>query len=89
MNVQCLSSGKWLVRYDKMEFQSPLKATSTSQEEVVYCDPKTGHFVGRVYQKDDTWFLATTYFKYGQPIETMTKYEGFLLLHNLHQQNEY
>ena len=89
MNVQDLPSGKKLPVYDKVAYQSPLEAVWQTPDEVVYHDARTGHFVGRVYAKDGTWFLSTVYFRHGQPIETMAKYEGFLLLLNLHKQNEH
>lgn len=86
MNVQELSSGKWLISYDKVGYQSPLWIVSQTPTEVVYAAEYQGHPIARVYEKGNEWFLATAFLGHWQPIPTFSKYEGFLLLLNLYKQ---
>ncbi len=88
MNVQALPSGKWLVRYDKVNYQSPLWIISSSETEVVYSEEPNGVPVAKVYRKGDEWYLSTAYLQHWQPVPTFSKYEGFLLLLNLKKQHE-
>ena len=88
MDVQELSSGRWLARYDKVEYQSPLWIVSQSDTEIVYAASYQGQPIARVYKKDGEWFLATAYLSHWQPVPTFSKYEGFLLLLNIKKQNE-
>jgi len=88
VNVQSLSSGKWLVEYDKVDYQSPLLIDENLPSIVTYKCAATGEYVGKVYRTEDQrWWLATIFFAHGTPIEVFSKIEGFLLLHNLHKQH--
>lgn len=88
MNVQELPTGRWLVEYGEVSYQSPLWIVSSSETEVVYAKEPNGTPVAKVYRKDDEWYLSTSYLKHWQPVPTFSKYEGFLLLLNLKKQNE-
>jgi hypothetical protein len=88
MNVQELPSGKWLVEYDEVSYQSSLWIVSSSETEIVYAEVPQGVPVGKVYLKGDEWYLSTSYLQHWQPVPTFSKYEGFLLLLNLKKQNE-
>lgn len=85
MNVQELSSGKWLVRYDRVEYQSPLWIVSHNETEIIYAEKQDGGPIARVYKKDDEWYLTTAYLNHWQPVPTFSKYEGFLLLLNIYK----
>ena len=85
MNVQRLSTGKWYVRYDKVGYQSPLWIVSYNETEIVYAERNEGTPVARVYKKEDEWYLATAYLNHWQPVPTFSRYEGFLLLLNIHK----
>ena len=90
MNVQELSSGKWLVVYgEPVAYQSPLWIVSQTDTEIVYAAGYKGQPIARVYQKGNEWFLATAYIGHWQPIPTFSKYEGFLLLLNIKKQHEF
>ena len=87
MDVQELSSGKWLVRYDKVEYQSPLLVDECWPSVVSYKCGVTREYVGKVYKtQDGKWWLTTIFFAHGTPIEVFSKIEGFFLLNNLHKQ---
>jgi hypothetical protein len=86
MKVQYLSSGSTVVVYDNpVPYQSPLRIAESLPSVVVYENPTTGEFVGKVY-KDEVgrWFLETTYLNPELPLEVFSKYQGFLLLNKLH-----
>lgn len=83
MNVQELSSGKWFVEYDSVEYQSPLWIVSHSKTEIVYAANYKGEPIARVYKKGDEWYLATSLLSHWQPLPVLSKYEGFLLLLNI------
>ena len=84
MVLQRLPSGRVQVGYgEPVEHQSPLWIISSSDTEVVYADRYQGPAVARVYKKGDEWYLSTGYLGHWQPIETFSKYEGFLLLLNI------
>lgn len=85
MNVQSLSTGKWSIEYDKVEYQSPLWVISHNDAEVVYAEGPDQPTIARVYKKDDEWYLSTAYLGHWQPIAAMSKYEGFLLLLNIYK----
>ncbi len=88
MNVQMLPTGKTFVEYGaRVDYQSPLWIISHDDSEVVYSDKPDGQPIARVYKKDSDWYLATAYLQHWQPVPTFSKYEGFLLLLNLHKQN--
>jgi hypothetical protein len=89
MNVQELPSGKWLVSYADVSYQSPLWIISSSETEVVYSEEQNGVPVAKVYRKGDEWYLSTAYLQHWQPVPTFSKYEGFLLLLNLKKQHEF
>jgi hypothetical protein len=89
MNVQELPSGKWLVSYADVSYQSPLWIISSSETEVVYSKEPNGVPVAKVYRKGDEWYLSTAYLQHWQPVPTFSKYEGFLLLLNLKKQHEF
>jgi hypothetical protein len=72
-----------------MPYQSPLWIVSATDTEVVYADTYQGTPVARVYRKGGEWWLATAYLQHWQPVPTLTKYEGFLLLLNLKKQHEH
>ena len=87
MYVQELSSGKWSVRYDKVEYQSPLLVDECWPTVVTYKCGVTLEYVGKVYKtSDEKWWLTTIFFAHGTPIEVFSKIEGFFLLNNLHKQ---
>jgi hypothetical protein len=87
MNVQILPTGKTYVEYGaKMEYQSPLWIVSSSEDEIIYAEKPEGAPIARVYKKDGDWYLTTAYPQHWQPIPTLSKYEGFLLLLQLHKQ---
>jgi hypothetical protein len=88
MDVQYLSIGRWSVRYDKMDYQSPLWIVSSTEDEIIYAEKPEGAPIARVYKKDDDWYLTTAYLQHWQPVPTFSKYEGFLLLLNLKKQHE-
>jgi hypothetical protein len=84
MNVQILPTGKVFVEYGaNVDYQSPLWIVSSSDSEVVYADRYQGTPIARVYKKDTEWYLSTAYLSHWQPLATMSKYEGFLLLLNI------
>jgi hypothetical protein len=83
MNVQYLSTGKWYVTYDKVDYQSPLWIVSHNETEIIYAEKQDGGPIARVYKKDDEWYLTTAYLNHWQPVPTFSKYEGFLLLLNI------
>jgi hypothetical protein len=88
MNVQDLPSGKKLVKYDKVEYQSPILIDENYPSFVTYKCALTRRYIGKVYKTEDgSWWLTTVYLRYGTPIEVFSKIEGFLLLNNLHKQN--
>jgi hypothetical protein len=88
MNVQGLSSGIWSVRYDKVEYQSPLLVDECYPTAVTYKCAVTRKYVGKVYRSDDgRWWLTSVFFANGVPVEVFSKIEGFFLLNNLHKQN--
>lgn len=89
MNVQELPSGKWLISYAKVNYQSPLWIVSSSDTEVIYAKEPNGVPVAKVYLKGDEWYLSTSYLQHWQPVPTFSKYEGFLLLLNLKKQHEF
>ena len=88
MNAQVLSSGRCAVQYgDPRPYTSPLRIHEQHPSVVLYKCSQTGHDVGRVYRTEDNrWYLATRYLNHWQPVEVFAKYEGFLLLNNLHTQ---
>ena len=88
MNVQELLTGRWLVEYDEVSYQSPLWIVSSTETEVVYAESPQGAPVGRVYLKGDDWYLATSYLNHWQPVPTFSKYEGFLFLLTLKKRQE-
>lgn len=89
MKVQYLSTGKWCVEYgDAMSYVSPLFIKDNLPSIVTYYDADTKEYVGKVYRVADSWYLASCYLKHWQPVEVFAKYEGFLLLYNLHKQNK-
>ena len=88
MNVQYLSTGRWYVTYgEPMEYVSPLMVRDNLPSLVTYINPDNGDFVGKVYRVADKWYLASGYLDHWQPVEVFAKYEGFLLLYNLHKQH--
>ncbi len=89
MHVQYLSTGKWYVKYDKVDYQSPLWIVSHNDTEIIYAETSEGGPIARVYKKDDEWYLTTAYLNHWQPVPTFSKYEGFLLLLNLKKQHEH
>ena len=87
MHVQELPTGRWLVSYDKVEYQSPILIDENYPSFVTYKCALTGKYIGKVYKTDDGyWWLTTIYLAYGRPVEVFSKIEGFLLLNNLHKQ---
>lgn len=90
MRVQTLLTGKTFVEYgESLTYQSPLWIVSATNDEVVYAADYQGTPIARVYRKSGEWWLATAYIGHWQPIPTLSKYEGFLLLLNLKKQNEH
>lgn len=90
MNVQALPTGRISVEYgEPLAYHSPLWIVSATSDEVVYAADYQGTPIARVYRKGDEWWLATAYIGHWQPIPTLSKYEGFLLLLNLKKQNEH
>jgi hypothetical protein len=88
MDTQQLTNGKTVVTYGSpVSYQSPLWITSSTETEIVYSTGPNEVPIGKVYRKDDEWYLATAYLGHWQPVPTFTKYEGFLLLLNLYKQN--
>ena len=88
MDVQQLTNGKTVVIYGSpVSYQSPLWITSSTETEIVYAESKDSTPIARVYKKDGEWYLATGYLSHWQPVPTLTKYEGFLLLLKLRKQN--
>lgn len=86
MNVQILPTGKVFVGYGaRVDYQSPLWITSHSETEIVYAEEVGGSPIARVYKKDDNWYLSTAYLQHWQPVATLSKYEGFLLLLNIYK----
>jgi hypothetical protein len=87
MIVQVLLTGKTFVEYGvRVDYQSPLWIVSSNDDEVIYAEKPGGGPIARVYKKDGTWYLTTAYLQHWQPVPTFSKYEGFLLLLNLHKQ---
>jgi hypothetical protein len=86
MNVQSLNSGITVVVLgDPVPYQSPLRIAECFPAVVVYEDPTTGEFVGKVYKNDaGRWFLETIYLNPNLPLEVFAKYQGFSLLNKLH-----
>ena len=66
-------------------YRSPLRVLTQAPSIVIYADALSNDMVGKVYQKDGKWYTSTLYISNGQPLEVFTKYEGFLLLSNLHK----
>ena len=88
MKCQYLNTGRWYVEYgEPMDYVSPLMVRDNLPSLVTYINPDNGEFVGKVYRVKDTWYLATLYLDHWQPVEVFAKYEGFLLLYNLHKQH--
>jgi hypothetical protein len=88
MDVQQLTNGKTVVTYGSpVDYQSPLWIISTNETETVYAESKDSAPIARVYKKDGEWYLATGYLAHWQPVPTLTKYEGFLLLLQLHKKH--
>lgn len=88
MNVLYLSSGKWSVTYDKVEYQSPILIDENYPSVVTYKCARTYEPIGKVYKTEDQrWWLATRYLQHWTPVEVFSKIEGFLLLNNLHKQH--
>ena len=83
MDIQLLPRGRVKVRYETVDYQSPLWIVSSSETEVIYAECYQGPAVARVYRKGEDWYLACAYLNHWQPIETFSKYEGFLLLLNI------
>jgi hypothetical protein len=84
MVTQPSPSGRVHVTYGApVGYQSPLWIISSCDTEVVYADHYQGPAVARVYRKGDEWYLSCVYLEHWQPIETFSKYEGFLLLLNI------
>jgi len=70
-----------------MDFQSPLLVDECYPSFVTYKCGVTHEYVGKVYSTPDKrWWLTTTFFNQGTPIEVFSKIEGFVLLNNLHKQ---
>lgn len=87
MNVQALPSGRWLVRYDKVDYQSPILIDENLPSLVTYKCARTGSHIGKVYRNPDgRWWLATCFLNHWMPVEVFSKIEGFLLLNNLRKQ---
>ncbi len=88
MNVQDLPTGRKFVKYDEVSYQSPLWIVSNSETEIVYAEVPEGIPVGKVYLKDNDWYLSTSYLNHWQPVPTFSKYEGFLFLLTLKKRQE-
>jgi hypothetical protein len=88
MDVQLLPRGRVKVRYETVDYQSPLWIVSSSETEVIYAEEYQGAPVARVYKKGEDWYLSTAYLGHWQPIDTLSKYEGFLLLLNIHKRQK-
>lgn len=87
MEIQELSSGRWAVSYNKVEYQSPLLIDENYPSFVTYKCSVTLNYVGKVYKTESGhWWLTTIYLAHGTPVEVFSKIEGFLLLNNLHKQ---
>jgi hypothetical protein len=80
MKFQTLANGRVLVTYQSVEYQSSLWVLSTTETEVVYAERPDGVPIARVYKKDGEWYLSTQYLQHWQPVNTLTKYDGFLFL---------
>ena len=90
MYVQQTSTGAISTVYgNPVPYQSPLRIAESLPSVVVYENPTTGEFVGKVY-KDEVgrWFLETTYLNPELPLEVFSKYQGFLLLNKLHSKRD-
>lgn len=66
-------------------YRSPLRVLTQAPSIVIYADALSNETIGKVYQKDGKWYVSTLYIGNGQPLEVFAKYEGFLLLSNLHK----
>ncbi len=88
MNVQALPSGRWLVSYDKVNYQSPILIDENLPSLVTYKCARTGNHIGKVYRNPDgRWWLATCFLNHWMPVEVFSKIEGFFLLNNLYKQH--
>ena len=87
MDVQLLSSGKWLAEYGKpAKYQSPLRVDLCYPSAVSYKDALSGKLVGVVSKGNNgQWTLSTVYNIAAIKVES--KIEGFLLLSRLHKEN--
>jgi hypothetical protein len=86
MNVQMLPTGKTFVEYGvRVDYQSPLWIVSSNDDEVIYAEKPGGGPIARVYKKDGAWYLTTAYLQHWQPVPTISKYDGFLFLLQLHK----
>jgi hypothetical protein len=86
MLLQRLPSGEIQVGYgESVEYQSPLWIISSCKTEVVYSEKPDGQPIARVYKKDGEWYLSSGYLGHWQPVPTLTKYDGFLLLLRLYK----
>jgi hypothetical protein len=68
-----------------VSYQSSLWIVSSSEGEIIYAEKPEGAPIARVYKKDGDWYLTTAYLQHWQPVPTFSKYEGFLLLLNIHK----
>lgn len=85
MNVQTRNTGIWSVRPVKVDgYYSPLKVRDNYPSIVTYSDTKSGEPIGKVYREDSQWYLATCYREW-VPFPVSAKYEGFLILSELHK----
>ena len=88
MHVQHLTSGKWSVTYDKVDYQSPILIDENFPSLVTYKCAKTLQPIGKVYKTDTGhWYLSSPYLNEVFPVEVFSKIEGFFLLNNLHKQH--
>jgi hypothetical protein len=65
-------------------YRSPLRVLTQAPSFVTYVDALSGEKIGKVYQREGKWYLTATYTEW-QTLEVFAKYEGFLLLSNLHK----
>lgn len=88
MDVQNLLNGRVSVNYgEPVPYQSPLWIVSESKTEITYAAEYQGTPIAKIYLKDNEWYLATAYLRHWQPFQVFSKYEGYLLLLNLHKNN--
>jgi len=89
MDVQDLPSGRKIIRYNRVEYQSPLLIDENLPSLVTYKCARTGNHVGKVYRNPDgRWWLATCFLNHWMPIEVFSKIEGFLLLNQCYKQRK-